>query len=169
MLVDGPSGNRAILSGGNVGSGPAFSGAGRDVELAGANNIAVADHVNRILRVNTTTGARTVLSGPGVGSGPLGSDLNNGSLDYLTADHNGFLIATDVGLPRILRVDPLNGNRTVITGNGIGTGTDMQSPREAVEYFVYTLVPEPSSVVLGALCSAALLLVAIRKKFLRAS
>src|SRR5262245_4454624 len=134
FFVDGATGNRTIISGGNIGSGPAFNHFGFDVELLPGGDLAVVDHADRILRVNTTTGARSILAGPGVGTGPALERL-----EWLTLDSTGFLIAAEP-FNQIFRVNPANGDRSIITGGGIGIGPAMNN-REAVEY---TLVPEPS-------------------------
>jgi hypothetical protein len=145
FFVNGATGDRTIVSGGNIGSGPAFNHFGFDVELLLDGDLAVADHANRILRVNTTTGARSILSGPGVGGGPVLGGPGIDGIEWLTLDSTGFLIAARPSGP-IFRVDPANGNRSIITSAGFGTGPALLN-REAVEY----IVAEPSSVLLAGL------------------
>jgi hypothetical protein len=142
FFVNGATGDRSIVSGGNIGSGPAFNHFGFDVADLLDDDVAAVDHANRILRVHPSDGARSILAGPGVGSGP---DL--GGLEWLTLDSSGFLIASSVG-DGIYRVDPTNGNRTIITGNSYGTGPALGGYREAVT-FTSLAVPEPSGLFLA--------------------
>jgi hypothetical protein len=132
FFVDGATGDRSIVSGGDVGGGPAFNEAGIDVELLRDGDLAAVDHANRILRIDPATGDRSVLAGPGRGGGP---DL--GSLEWLSLDSDGFLLAADGD--SIFRVDPATGARTIVTAD---VPAHM---RQAVEYFV---VPEPTSLAL---------------------
>ncbi len=72
-----------------------------------------------IASIDPTTGATTTLSdNSGTGRGPA-----YGSLRGIAVASNGDLYVTDVGTNEIYQVNPANGDRTVISGNGIGGTT----------------------------------------------
>jgi len=74
-----------------------------------------------IMEVNRDTGARTLISGNGRGSGPALVIPNS-----VAVEASGDILVTDVSLvtgnPRLLRINPVTGNRTVLTGTGVGSG-----------------------------------------------
>lgn len=79
----------------------------------------------------------------GTGSGPL-----FGTLRSVTIGAGGALYATDILNAQIFQVNPANGNRTIIAGNGVG-GTTFTQLVNGIAYdsFSYA-VPEPSSLAL---------------------
>ncbi len=97
-----------------------------------------------IYSVDPTTGTPTVLAdNNGTGSGPL-----FGTLRSVTIGAGGALYATDILNAQIFQVNPANGNRTIIAGNGVG-GTTFTQLVNGIAYdsFSYA-VPEPSSLAL---------------------
>lgn len=103
-----------------------------------------------IWSINPTTGAATdIADNNGIGTGPTFQDLYGIVYD----NNNGMLYVTDRGTsdtPQIDMVNPANGDRTVIAGNGVGGTTFGQL---SLGIAVYPTpagpgVPEPSGLVL---------------------
>jgi len=74
-----------------------------------------------VVEVNKSTGARTLISGRGRGTGPALQIPAS-----IAVEAGGDILITDVsaitGNPQLLRIDPATGNRTVLTGVGVGAG-----------------------------------------------
>jgi len=132
--VDPTSGDRTRVSGPGVGSGPEFGGPA-GIALGPGNSLIVTTaythsiqglDIGDVYRVNLATGNRTTLSSSflGIGTGP---DII-GPVDVVI-DTNGQILVTDfLGGRRILRIDPLTGNRSLLSGNQVGTGSDFNTP-----------------------------------------
>jgi len=75
-----------------------------------------------IVKIDALTRNRTVVSSSTVGTGP-GLDGTNIPGD-VELDHAGNLLVLTVQSSSILRIDPTTGNRTLISGLGVGTGPD---------------------------------------------
>lgn len=81
----------------------------------------------KVVQVNKSTGARTLVSGlatyssPARGSGPALVWPNS-----VAVEPSGDILIVDVNattwVPRILRINPTTGNRTIMSSNGVGTG-----------------------------------------------
>jgi hypothetical protein len=81
----------------------------------------------KVVEVDRTTGARTLISGlsslssPARGSGPAlvwpFSVAVEAGGDILVVDQN-----PTTGAPRLLQINPTSGDRTVMSGNGVGSG-----------------------------------------------
>jgi MYXO-CTERM domain-containing protein len=114
LYVDPSSGNRTAVPGG---TGLASVG----LAVSGSNLIIGNTAANDIVKLDTTTGIQTIISGGGVGSGPAISHPSG-----LEFDGTGNLLLEHVPSPfldgEILRIDPLTGNRTIVSGGGVGTG-----------------------------------------------
>ena len=96
----------------------------------------------QVWSIDPTTGNASLLAdNNGIGTGPA-----FGSLRALTVAPNGEFYATDVGNNEIFEVNPLNGNRTVVSGNGIG-GTTFGALTYGIA--IEPAVPEPSSLALS--------------------
>ncbi|HEY4310007.1 MAG TPA: PEP-CTERM sorting domain-containing protein [Pirellulales bacterium] len=119
--VDRATGNRTIISGSGVGSGPAF----QDVigGVPKGSSIVALDQ-NSLINVDPTTGNRSVISSPTVGTGP--------ALQYATgtviSGNTAFVDSYYAG--QILSVDLTTGNRTVLSGTGVGTGPNFVFPTD---------------------------------------
>ncbi|MFO0946375.1 MAG: hypothetical protein U1D30_10570 [Planctomycetota bacterium] len=111
------TGDRSILSGPSVGTGPALDGA--SAILVGPNGeiFVGTGSTDSIIRIDPITGDRTLISGPSVGTGP--------AIDYvsgLTLTANGDFYALSSNSDRIYFVDGVTGNRTIVSGGGVGSG-----------------------------------------------
>ncbi len=119
MSIDRATGDRTIISGQGVGTGPAlnYSTAGIfDGNTGLVTNLATG----QILSVDLTTGDRTVFSGAGVGSGPsfhFPADIER--------DLAGNLLVSDESLPGLYLVNPLTGDRTILSSNSVGNRPDI--------------------------------------------
>jgi hypothetical protein len=110
VRVDRNTGVRTLISGAGLGSGPALNGP-YSIAVEGTGNILVLDFnaaitASRLLRI-TPAGARSVLSSNAVGAGPA-----LGVSDRVRVLNGG----------RVLSVDAVTGNRTLISGGGVGVG-----------------------------------------------
>jgi hypothetical protein len=198
--VDLNTGNRTVISGLGVGSGPsfAFNGAGGAVLSATGHLLIGVYDQPAIYDVDLATGARTVLSGLGQGAGPdlphvmdlvtlpsgqiivsarsfdsgpfIGNLLRVDPLtgnrtlissgpyidfeyERLALGFNGQLLGAVPGQNAIYSVNPTNGSRTLISGNGLGTGPSLF-------WGDVVVVPEPSTLALITIGSVGLLLAA---------
>ena len=125
------NGNRASLTGDGAGSGTALNtpqfavvsplGTVYYYETQGA-------FANSIVSVDPGSGARVVVSNASTGSGTAFVAVSGLAWDSA----NSTLIVSDAGTSAstsgIISVDPVSGNRTFITGNGVGTGAALDTP-----------------------------------------
>ncbi len=136
--IDPSTGDRVVVSGRGVGVGPDLL-VPVGMTLSSSGQLFVADQsIDQqsgdldviIYRVDPTTGDRTEVSGPSVGTGPA---FNPGSFvgpSGMVISPDGDLFLTVFwstfiqGPSRIFRVDPFTGNRTVVSGDGIGNGPE---------------------------------------------
>lgn len=122
--VDHATGDRTVISSSLVGTGPAFIPTA--VMLDDAGMIIAADILaNQILRIDPLTGNRTIVSGDSLGSGPMFT----APFDVIRAPDGAILVADGSVLSlgdssKILRVDPITGDRTMVSGEGVGTGSE---------------------------------------------
>ena len=120
--VDLATGQKTLISGQGVGSGPEFQFGGAGGAALGSNGhvLIAAYNAPAIYDVNLVTGARSILSGLGHGSGPALSHLMD-----LVVLPNGQIIAEgrhyEVGINELFRIDPSTGNRTIITSHSSNT------------------------------------------------
>jgi hypothetical protein len=118
--------------------------------------LAVSQSQQSISSINPTSGTTTTLSdNTSAHGGPTPAYT---SLQGIAAG-NGFIYVTDLagGTPEIFKVDPTNGTRTVLAGNGVG-GTTFGGLTMGIAVYptIATAVPEPSSVALLALGATGL-------------
>jgi hypothetical protein len=118
--IDPATGDRSILSGPGVGTGPA---------LDGANDIGLSHYLDRIfvssgtahsiIEVDRFTGDRTLVTGPGRGNGP--------TLEHpmgLTRTFTGDFYAFDADTEAVFFVDGSTGDRRIVSGAGTGSGPE---------------------------------------------
>ena len=74
----------------------------------------------------------------------------------VAVDANGNISVLDIGFPAIFNVDPLTGNRTIISGHGVGSGTILTNVKKIVAVPA-AAVPEPSTLLLAAIALLGLL------------
>ncbi len=138
--VDPVSGDRTIVSSNSIGNGPAFSSP-TILALDLDGNILVCCQFGAIYRVDPITGDRAVVSQDnGVGVPPTGSGRDFGQVSQMAVEADGSIVVTNIGPPTdayVLRVNPLSGDRTVVSGcdaflgvctSIVGTGTNLVSP-----------------------------------------
>ena len=141
------TGARSILSGMGQGSGPAFSNLLDVVALpngqliAEGRNFSVSPFVNELYRVDAVTGDRTVIS---TGAYP------DNEYERLALRTNGQLLGSVATLNAIFSINPSNGARTLVSGDGLGSGPNLF-------WGDMVVVPEPSTIALAALGVALLL------------
>ena len=160
LKIDTLTGNRIVLSSATVGNGPSLSNP-VDAEFDHAGNLLVPTEpfTGTILSVNPITGDRTVVTSPTVGTGPnlgpFGAQLG------VAQDGTLFINSVAISAPSpVLRVDPVTGNRTIVSDATHGTG-----PAFIPSYglLVVPNVPEPSSIVLLGMGAISLALAARRQ------
>ena len=123
LQIDPATGNRIVLTGAVVGSGPAVT-----VAAVGLENgvIYVTDVVgNQIMSVDPATGARTLVSGPGRGTGPAfvsPISVTSDSPDSVVVLDMDFPAGTGLGRGALIRVDLASGNRTLLSDDATPSG-----------------------------------------------
>lgn len=158
--VDPSSGDRTLVSGPGVGAGPAFGGPG-GIALGPANSIVVTTamtheiagfDVGDVYRVDLATGDRTTLSSTflGIGTGP--SLLRPVGVAIDTDGH--ILVAEISDGERILKVDPLTGNRSLLSGENVSTGSDVGTGFDFAGPYGLVLEADGSLLVTDAVLNA---------------
>ncbi|MEK6239221.1 MAG: hypothetical protein N2C14_31270, partial [Planctomycetales bacterium] len=125
VSVDLDSGDRTLISGGGVGSGPALVNP-TGMLLDASGNILLTNRgsgADNLLRIDVATGNRSLVSGATLGSGPNFATPNDLDLDPAS----GLLFVTNQAANSVYAVDPVTGNRTVVS-NGVGSGAPFQTP-----------------------------------------
>ncbi len=127
--VDRDTGDRVLLSGGGAGSGPALQGPSSIAWDPFVGRIVVGDNgsPDAIVTIDPGTGARVRLSEAGT-PGPafsnpaaLGVDPTTGTIYVADPNSNP--------QPSVFAVDGTTGERTTVSGNGIGAGPALDNPR----------------------------------------
>jgi hypothetical protein len=113
-----------------------------------------------VLGIDPASGDRTVISDDSLGTGPnlvnpLASAYDPFGPRVLVADN------AQIGGAALLAVDPATGDRTVLSGPGVGVGPALGAS------FGMVVVPEPSSELL--LLASAAAIAALRGRGLRAA
>jgi streptogramin lyase len=131
VRVDPRSGDRTLVSGctdadctQTIGSGPSLgSPVGIAVEASGAL-VVVDNALSAVVRVDPRNGSRTLVSGCKNSdcTDTIGSGLPFLSLRALAVARDGHLVVVDDRLNAVVRVDPVTGNRSLISGQGRGSG-----------------------------------------------
>ena len=157
--VNAVTGNRTVVSSASHGSGPLFEvPAGFFLNTSGALFVSSSPQVPEVESIDPLTGNRTILSNATHGSGPLlGSPIGFG----LSA---GGLLVADPGNPSlgippgVDLIDPVTGDRTLVSGAARGTGPLFTFPTSiaTVPAPAPATVPEPSSLALLSIGGLAL-------------
>jgi hypothetical protein len=138
LVVDYSTGNRQTLSEWpSIGAGPRMR---RPTSIARFSDgdflVSEAFTTHGIYRIDAETGDRTFISGVGSGSSGEPATRGTGPIDHvnsvqLTSTGEIILVNQAGGLMSgggfITRVDPVTGNRTLISGQGTGSGPVFQS------------------------------------------
>ena len=116
--INPTTGDRTILTGQGVGSGPALEGP-NDIGLSQDHGrIYVSAGISHsIIEVDPSSGDRTLVTGPGRGSGP--------TLEHpvgLTRTLTGDFYAFDADTEAVFFVDGTSGDRRIVSGAGTGSG-----------------------------------------------
>ncbi|MBM4091229.1 MAG: hypothetical protein FJ276_17675 [Planctomycetes bacterium] len=118
--VDPLTGNRTLISSDSVGSGRMFEDV-LGIALETNGDILVADpRMTSLFRVDPLSGDRTLLSVNGPGSGPEFV----GHVRDVAVAADGSIFVTDAAAVsgRVFEVDPLTGNRNLVSGPESGAG-----------------------------------------------
>lgn len=121
--VDLITGQRTLLSGNGVGSGPSLPSM-YNVSVAADGLTAYVAAYDTLLEVDLNTGDRTILSDPSTGSGPT---FSYGAAAHLDEGGNRMLIA-DRLLDQLFAVDLTSGDRTLLSDETVGTADPITYP-----------------------------------------
>lgn len=129
FLLDAPTGIPSVVSGGSIGSGPAFS-APRGLTVETSTTILISDSTSDteaqfiVYRVNRNTGERTVLSSvsQGTGASPGPNILGLAMLGAGSAMLTDPTASAAFGTAAVYQVSLATGNRSVLSGAAQGTG-----------------------------------------------
>ncbi|WP_089933408.1 hypothetical protein [Candidatus Entotheonella palauensis] len=127
------TGDRIIVSGSGTGTGPIFAEP-VDVAIERLGTFVVVDkNLDAVVWIDPVTGDRTVISGcsqtpdpcpvPLIGTGPAFLDLAS-----IAVETRGTLVVADLEAKAVIRVDPLTGNRTILSSADRGTGPELDEP-----------------------------------------
>jgi hypothetical protein len=123
--IDLPSGDRTLLSGMGVGTGPAATLYGSVAyDDAGHRALALDIMGNALFAIEVATGNRTILAGATVGAGQKLDGF--GSLEVDGARHRA--LVTRVYTNPIIAIDLVTGDRSTLSGDNAGTGPALVEP-----------------------------------------
>ena len=136
LRISPDTGNRAIVTGGGVGSGPTPI-IGVMVALVGGV-IYLMDFAGTIVSVDPVTGDRTLVSGTFRGTGPAlvapVSMTSDAPGSVVVADRDHVPDGTGLGRGALIRVDLATGDRTVLSDDAAPSGGQQFSFPVAVTY-----------------------------------
>lgn len=121
LTVDLFTGNRKVISSGNIGGGNVAFSSPRSVVLDPENNRVLVLSLGSLAAVDLSTGKRTLISGQGRGDGPTFNTavIRSDSMVF-DKENNRVFVASEAGF--LIEVDLDTGDRATFTGNGIGEG-----------------------------------------------
>ncbi len=122
--VDPETGDRTIVTGPGVGSGPEFNPAGAAV--ASVYDVYFTDNVSdtaSVFHLDVVTGNRQVIASTTIGTGPV-IQL---PFDVIVRG-DGKLVVADAGGNALVLVDPATLERSILSGSGVGLGPDFNGP-----------------------------------------
>jgi sugar lactone lactonase YvrE len=108
VRINEQTGEQTIVSDATTGSGPPFQQLG-NIAVEATGDLVTMDH-GRVLRINPVTGDRTIVSAASTGSGPAFFVPS-----AIAVEPTGTLVGTVPGFRAVVRVDPLSGDRAVIS------------------------------------------------------
>ncbi len=158
IRVDTLTGVREVVSASDVGNGPEPD-LWSNVVVDGDERVLVTSFaglspIHGVLAVDLPTGDREILSASGIGVGPTFlQPLGIG------VEADGDILVTNESFPNedsLIRIDPATGDRTIVSGFGIGSGPSLQNP----QLLDIVPVPAPSSIIL--LCSGVMAILIAR-------
>lgn len=126
LAVDLASGAVDVALRNSIGGGVAFRrGMTRGTAVNASGRALVVDpYMGELVAVNLIDGVRTLISGGGLGSGPDLAQPVDVEFDESTGTTRALLL--DPGLGGIVAVDLVSGDRSVISGGGVGAGPPFQ-------------------------------------------
>jgi Glucodextranase, domain B len=133
VAVDLETGGRTLLSGDTVGTGPELHKP-QALALDGeARRVIIGDLIGyALVAVDLTSGARSMISSYAVGQGPSLGNVQSVALDRADDGSGDRILVTNSYDDVLLAVDPATGARTVISGNGVGSGPALTDPSHLV-------------------------------------
>ncbi len=123
--IDPVSGNRSVVADPGTGTG-AWPSEPFDLVFDGpGGRVFFSDRsVNAVVSIDLTSGDRTTISDSNVGAGPTFEQPNSLALDL--ANQRVLVADVDTSCPcRVTAVDLATGDRTTLSGDGVGTGPDL--------------------------------------------
>jgi streptogramin lyase len=131
LRVDSATGDRSAISDAANGIGPALA-LPNDVAIEASGSLIVTDYsLAALVRIHPMTGDRVIVSDALTGVGPAFGSF----LEVAVAASGDLLVSSlmfSAATRHILRVDPVTGDRTVVYGDGIGTGPWWAAPTDLV-------------------------------------
>ncbi|HMY39390.1 MAG TPA: hypothetical protein PK011_08690, partial [Marinagarivorans sp.] len=124
VYVDLTSGDRTLISGEARGTGPNFNNCDHLLALDTANNRVFIGNFRALIQVDLSTGNRVVISDPDTN---VGSGVDLGSVRALSYDTVNKQVLATVGNGAIVKINPANGARGIITDANTGTGRTLYS------------------------------------------
>ena len=126
LRIDPATGDRTVLSGNGVGSGPALTNTA-PAEVANLGGVIYLANGGQLMSVNPTNGNRTLISGAGSGAGPSivwPLSIANGSTTntLMVLDEKQPSAVPGRPLGALISVDLATGDRTVLSSNGAPNG-----------------------------------------------
>jgi hypothetical protein len=132
------SGERSIVSGAGRGIGPEWTGPARIALDLNNNRLYILDSPQStafpdpaVYAVDMSSGDRAIVSSSAVGAGPEFSSLGLRGIAFDSG--NSRILVTDSFKRAVLTVDPVNGDRAILSQQGqVGTGIDNFFPSDLV-------------------------------------
>lgn len=129
VAIDLTSGDRTIFAGENA-SGPEISPAGVTVDTDNDRALVVDGLINAVVAIDLGTGQKTVISDNDNGEGPAFEGPN--SIAFDSAADRIVVIEDSSSALGPLVVDPISGDRVLVSSTNRGVGSLLQAPRSVV-------------------------------------
>lgn len=164
------SGDRTLISGTSfipkfvtAGSGPALT-APSDVAVDPAGQLLVTSGLTAgVMRIDPVTGARTIVTSNSVGTGPQFPTRDPFYQEYrLAIAGDGTILLNEWDAGGVWAVDPITGNRTIVSDATHGAGPLLGSTTGGGGIAVVP-APEPATLVLAALGGLALVAASLKR------